>query len=246
MERELVKTLIIIPAYNEEECIYATYLNIMQYNRTQRNKSNIDKFDIIVIDDGSTDNTGMICDEKGIPCIHLIHNLGIGGAVQTGYKYALENDYDIAIQFDGDGQHDINFISNLINPILNNEADFVIGSRFIEDSIAGFKSSRSRRIGIKLISLFIKHFTGIKIYDTTSGFRACNKTIIAMFAKAYPLEYPEPISTTELLRKKFRVREVGVKMNERVGGKSSIHSWKNAYYMLNVLISVFIVGTRSE
>ncbi|WP_346678457.1 glycosyltransferase family 2 protein [Erysipelatoclostridium sp. An173] len=233
------KIIMIIPAYNEEECILNTYNKIERYNQ-----ENNTKYDVIVINDCSTDGTLKICMDNNIPVISLVHNLGIGGAVQTGYKYALENNYDIALQYDGDGQHDINYVSKIIKPIIEDQADFVIGSRFVEDNVSEFKSSFARRIGIKLISFTIKVVTRKKIKDVTSGFRAANKLVIADFAKSYPIDYPEPITNTELLKKNYRVKEIGVSMNEREGGKSSIHSWKNAYYMINVILSVLVVGIR--
>ena len=192
--------------------------------------------------EGLTQRTEIL-KKNDLPHINLIHNLGIGGAVQTGYKYALEHDYDIAIQFDGDGQHDVRYVKKLIKPILDGEADFTIGSRFVEE-LSKFKSSKARRIGINIISFFIKLFTGKKIYDTTSGFRAVNKDIIKFFAMYYPIEYPEPVSTTELLKQGKRVKEVSVEMNEREGGVSSIRAWKNAYYMINVILSIVIVSIR--
>lgn len=233
------KVLLIIPAYNEEENILNTYNKIKKYNTD--NKTN---YDIIVINDGSRDNTENILDENNIPHITLIHNLGIGGAVQTGYKYAYENEYDIAVQFDGDGQHDINYVKNIIEPIIKGRADFVIGSRYIDKTTSKFKSTVARQLGIKLISNFIKMVTHKKIYDTTSGFRACNKKIIKEFSIEYPLEYPEPITTAELLKKGYSVSEVAVSMNERTGGQSSIKAWKNAYYMVNVILSILLVGIR--
>ena len=230
------KILIVIPAYNEEANILKTYQSIVDYNKT--NKTN---YDVIVINDGSKDNTEKILIENKIPHIRLIHNLGIGGAVQTGYKYALENDYDIAVQFDGDGQHDINYVKNITDPIINGQANMVIGSRFIDKTISNFKSSSTRRLGINLISYFIKLKTGKKIYDTTSGFRAIDKSIIDLFSKDYPQEYPEPISTVNALTKKYNVVEVFAKMKAREGGKSSISSWKNVYYMINVIMSIILL-----
>ena len=234
MKKQNKKVLLIIPAYNEEENILKTCNNIKKENKD---------LDFIVINDGSKDNTLKILKDNNLPHINLIHNLGIGGAVQTGYKYALENNYDIAVQFDGDGQHDVRYVEKLIKPILDGEADFTIGSRFVEE-LSTFKSSKARRIGINIISFFIKLFTGKKIYDTTSGFRAVNKDIIRFFAMYYPIEYPEPVSTTELLKQGKRVKEVSVEMNEREGGVSSIRAWKNAYYMFNVILSIIIVSIR--
>ena len=233
------KILLIIPAYNEEKCILNTYNKIVNYN-----ESHDTIFNVIVINDGSTDNTASILGENKISHINLIHNLGIGGAVQTGYKYAYENGYDYAVQFDGDGQHDVNYVKNIIEPLINEDADMVIGSRFINKESSTFKSSRSRQFGIKVISFFIKLVTGKKIFDTTSGFRAVNRDIIKEFASSYPVEYPEPVTTTEILKKKYRIKEIPVSMNEREEGKSSIHSWKNAYYMINVCLSILLVKIR--
>ena len=233
------KVLIIIPAFNEEENILNTYNSIINYN-----KKNKTKYDVIIINDCSTDNTKKILEKNSIPHVNLIHNLGIGGAVQTGYKYAYENNYDIAVQFDGDGQHDVNYVSDIITPILNGDSDFVIGSRFVDKDIDGFKSSTTRRIGIKIISFFIKFATGKRVFDTTSGFRAVNKEIIYDFSLSYPNEYPEPLTTAELLKKNYKFKEVAVKMKERTGGVSSIKAWKSIYYMLNVSLALIAIKIR--
>ena len=210
--------LLIIPAYNEQENILNTYNKISEYNS----------------------KSAYPVDFAG----HLVHNLGIGGAVQTGYKYAFEHGYDVAVQFDGDGQHDINCVADIVSPIEKGEADFVIGSRFIKIQEGNFQTSAARRAGIKLISFFIKITTGQSVYDTTSGFRAVSKKGIEEFAKEYPTEYPEPITTAELLRKGFRMKEVPVLMHEREGGVSSISSFKSVYYMINVLITILIIRLR--
>lgn len=233
------KILLIIPAYNEEENILKTYNDIINYNEKYKTS-----YDVIVINDGSKDNTSKICHENNIPVIDLIRNLGIGGAVQTGYKYALENDYDIAIQFDGDGQHDVEFIKDIIKPIMDNEVNMVIGSRFIDNSKSDFKSTKARRIGINIISKVIKYKTKIKIYDTTSGFRAVDKNIIKLFASIYPTEYPEPISTVEVINHNYKMKEIPVSMKERIGGSSSIKSWKNVYYMINVILTIMLMNKK--
>ena len=234
-----MKVLIIVPAYNEGENILKTSKAITDY----REISQLDLY-LIVINDGSTDNTEQICSENNIPVITLIENLGIGGAVQTGYKYALDNDFDIAIQFDGDGQHNVEFLIDLINPIISKEADMTIGSRFINPSKGDFLSSKARRIGIKVISSFI-YIISKKVYlDTTSGFRAINKAIIKKFAYDYPREYPEPITLAELTKMKYKIKEIPVKMNNREAGISSIKAWKSVYYMINVLLSIIVIGTR--
>ena len=236
-----MKTLIIIPAYNEEENIVNTCNKIIEYN-----KNNEMKFDFVVVNDCSRDNTLKLCKKHNFPVIDLVHNLGIGGAVQTGYKYAYEYDYDVAVQFDGDGQHDINYVKNIVSQVITGKYDMAIGSRFIDDTSSEFKTSTARRAGIKLISFFIKLFTGKKIYDTTSGFRAVNKDLIKYFSYNYPAEYPEPVSEVMLLMNGFTITEVPVSMNERVGGVSSIRKWKNVYYMINVILSIFVVRLRGK
>lgn len=229
------KILFIIPAYNEEESILNTVTSIKQYNP---------QWDVLVINDGSSDQTQHICEQNNIPIINLVMNLGIGGAVQTGYIYAHRHHYDIAIQFDGDGQHAISSADDLIKPLLNDEADFVIGSRFVDKHRDNFQSSSLRRIGIRLISAFIWALSGRPVLDPTSGYRAANQKVIEFFADYYPSEYPEPESNLLLNKKKFRVKEIFAQMYERQGGSSSIHTWKSIYYMVNVLFSLVIASLR--
>lgn len=228
------RVLIIIPAYNEQASIKKTMEAVLQT-----------PYDYIVINDGSTDKTASILDQNNFNHLDLIHNLGIGGAVQTGYKYALENNYDIAIQFDADGQHDISYIEKIIEPIIKDQADLVIGSCFIDKTLKNKRSSKIRRLGIAILSGIIKLFSGRKIYDPTSGFRAANHKIIKLFANDYPQEYPEPISNYELAKLGiYTIKEVPVKMNKRESGKSSIHSWKSIYAALNVFISILIISPK--
>ncbi len=227
-----MRILIIIPAYNEEENILNTINNIKSYKKYS--------LDYIVINDGSTDKTKEILENNNINYVDLPFNLGIGAAVQTGYKYAYYNNYDIAIQFDGDGQHDINYVEKLIDPIINKEADMVIGSRFI-DNTSDFKSTKARQVGIGIISFLIKILSRKKMKDVTSGFRAVNKRIIEIFAANYPYDFPEPITNYALVKNNFIIKEVGVKMHERVGGKSSIRFLKSVYYMFNVCLSILLL-----
>lgn len=234
-----MKVLIIIPAYNEELNIENTVKKIMNFK-----KKSSDKIDYVVINDGSTDNTYEICKRNKYNVVNLICNLGIGGAVQTGYKYALYYDYDIAIQFDGDGQHDEKYIESLINEIKNGY-DFVIGSRFVGE-LSKFKSTRIRRLGINILSFFIKICAKMKIYDPTSGFRAANREVINLFAKHYPVEYPEPESVVNLLKKGFMVKEIPVEMHERKFGTSSIKPLKSIYYMFSVSIAILIASICKE
>ncbi len=236
MKKKKLKILTIIPSYNEEKSIEKTIDDL------RKNNSNMD---YIVINDGSKDFTQKVLEKNNYNHISLIHNLGIGGAVQTGYKYAKENGYDIAIQFDGDGQHNGKYIKELIKPILDEDYDLVIGSRFI-GNLSKYKSTKSRRLGIKIISLFIKVFTKKKIYDTTSGFRACNKRIIDIFSENYPVEYPEPVSTVWLLKNNYTIKEIPVIMKERTEGNSSIKKWKSIYYMINVIFSIIVTAIRKN
>lgn len=230
-----MKTLIIIPAYNESLNIEKTINKIIEYNKKAKNK-----VDYVIINDGSTDDTLKICKKNNYNVINLIHNLGIGGAVQTGYKYAYNNNYDVAIQFDGDGQHDEKYIDALVEEIRKGN-DFVIGSRFVSE-LSKFKSTTTRRIGIKIISFLIQICTKRKIYDPTSGFRAGNRKVIELFSKHYSSEYPEPESTVVLLSKGYKVEEIPVEMHEREFGTSSIKPLKSIYYMVSVSIAIVITS----
>ena len=229
-----MKVLVIIPAYNEEE-------NILNTCRSLDNvKDKVDFIlDYVVINDGSTDNTENVCIENKLPMISLIHNLGIGGAVQTGYKYALKYNYDVAIQFDGDGQHDAEYIKNLVESIKNGNANMTIGSRYVTE-LSEFKSTKMRQFGITILSFILKITTGKKIYDMTSGFRAVDKNIIKMFASDYPNDYPEPETLVTVVKKGYNVLEIPVKMHERKFGKSSITPLKSIYYMIKVSYAMIV------
>ena len=230
------KILLIIPAYNEEKNILATCEHVAKSSKN---------YDYIVINDGSADRTEQVLDDNHIPHIELIENLGIGGAVQTGYKYAEINGYDIAVQFDGDGQHDIESIESLLAPILDGSANMVIGSRFVNKNKIGFRSSALRRVGIKTISNFIKFKTHRRIYDTTSGFRAVDRQLISFFAKDYSIEYPEPISIASVLLAGYKITEVPAKMNPRENGKSSISKLSSIYYMINVVLQILTLRRKN-
>lgn len=234
-----MKKLIIIPAYNEENNLPKLISNI------EKIKS---EFDYIIINDGSVDDTKKLCAKEGYQVVTLPINSGIGVAVQTGYKYALENDYDIAIQIDGDGQHDVGYLKKIVEPLENDEADVVIGSRFIENQ--GFQSSGARRMGIKLLSFFIWICTGVKVKDVTSGFRAVNKRFIQVFAEDYSKDYPEPEAIVTAKMYGGRIVEMPVVMKEREAGRSSITLWKSVYYMIKVTLAIFVkrlsYGVRRE
>jgi glycosyltransferase involved in cell wall biosynthesis len=228
-----LKVLVIIPAYNEEKSIGAVIGKI----------KGIDGIDVVVVDDGSKDDTVKIASEKGARVIALPFNLGIGGAMQTGYLFAKNNNYDIAIQVDADGQHDPAYIEKLIEPIKDGQVDMVVGSRYVEKT--SYKSSFSRSVGMIYFSWLVSILTGHKITDTTSGFRAVNKKIIRYFAASYPTDYPEVDVLVRLNRKKIKICEVAVEMQERQGGSSSITPLKSIYYMIKVSMAVLVDTLRS-
>ena len=230
MER---KALIIIPAFNESESIQKTIEDI---------KSKDTGFDYVVINDCSTDNTLDILQNNGFNYVSLPVNLGIGGAVQTGYLYAYENGYDFAVQVDGDGQHDVAYLKGMLEALQKNDANMVIGSRFITNE--GFQSTFMRRVGIVYFTWLIKLLTGATVTDPTSGFRLVNRDVIELFAKDYPKDYPEPESVVAILKKNMKVIEEPVIMKERQGGVSSIRLWKSAYYMIKVTLAILIECTR--
>lgn len=234
------KVLLIIPAYNEEESILKTVQRVEKYRETLKESSY--QLDYIVINDGSSDQTAQILRKAQIPSLHLPLNLGIGGAVQTGYQYALKHQYDIAVQFDGDGQHDIHSLEKILAPIIQEESDFVIGSRFIPYAKSSFQTTQLRRLGIRFLSGLIKCLTGKKLYDVTSGFRAANRQVIAYFAEQYPLYFPEPESSVSLIKAGFRLSEVPVEMSDRLGGASSIRLKHSILYMLEVSVAILIVS----
>lgn len=224
-----MKVLVIIPAYNEEGNIENTVKDL--------NEKSPD-CDLIVINDCSTDATKNVLKNKTINYIDLPVNLGIGGGVQTGYLYAMEHDYDIAIQFDGDGQHDASYIKDLIAPIESGHADVVIGSRFIEKK--GFQSSTMRRMGIGFLSRLIRLLCGVRVKDVTSGMRAVNKKMICEFACNYAQDYPEPEAILAAGLLGARIVEVPVCMHERQNGVSSINALKSVYYMIKVSLALII------
>ena len=228
-----MKTLVIIPCYNEQDSIVKVVDNL---------KKNAPDVDYLIVNDCSTDGTEKILKENGYNYINNPINLGIGGGVQAGYKYAMQYGYDIAVQMDGDGQHDPKYLSAVIEPVAQGKYDMAIGSRFIEKE--GFQTSFMRRIGINIISAFIFVLTGKRVKDTTSGFRACNKKLIDFFAANYADDYPEPEAIMACLACGYSVGEVAVVMEERQGGVSSISSFKSAYYMIKVCLAL-IVGRIS-
>lgn len=234
-----MKVLLIIPAFNEAESLQTLLMELRQQ---------YSQYGIVVIDDASTDQTAEVVRSAGIPVLRLAANLGVGGAVQTGFKYAVRNNYDVAIQFDGDGQHDPAWIEQLLKPIARGEADCVIGSRYMgPDSDRGYKTPFARRVGMIFSSTLLFLATGQKITDTTSGFRALNYRSFEFFAREYPVDHPEAEALLMLHRSKFRLKEIPVKMRSRQTGQSLFTSLKAIQYPVRVLIGflgILLRGSR--
>ena len=223
------RVLVIIPAFNEEDTITDTILRVYE---------SAPYADVVVVNDGSEDMTGEQAQRVGADVIDMPFNLGIGGAVQTGYLYAQDNNYDIAVQVDADGQHNPQYIHRLIEPIVKDQSDVVIGSRYIKPTL--YKSPPWRRLGMIFFARLVNLLTGKKLTDTTSGFRAVNRKVIGYFAKVYPSDYPEVDVLVRLHNNRYRVTEIPVEMSERKGGRSSITFLKSIYYMIKVSLTVVI------
>jgi len=228
------KRLAVLPAYNEEKNLPALY-------RELREKA--PEYDVLAVNDGSTDGTLACCRENGIPALDLAVNLGIGGAVQAGYRYAAEHGYGIAVQVDGDGQHDPAFLESMYEKLLSEDADMVIGSRFLERE--GYQSTALRRQGIRYLSRLIRLLTGKTVTDPTSGFRMVRRPVIEVFAEDYPQDYPEPESLVRLLRQGKKVVEVPVRMRERSGGASSIGKSASMGYLIKVTAAILLERMRN-
>lgn len=230
-------TLVIIPVFNEAESIVGLLHEIHE---------TYPRLDILVVNDASKDGSGRLAESTGLATvINLPINLGIGGSVQTGFKYARENGYQAVLQFDGDGQHKVSEIKKLLRPIKDDEADVVIGSRFNRRS-DGFKTQMLRRVGIKIFELFSYILIRQRITDHTSGFRAFNQKAFEFLADNYPTDYPELEVVILLGRNRFRLMEVFTQMMKRQGGVSSIPIAKGPYYMIKVMLSMFMASIRSR
>lgn len=230
-----MRVLIIIPAYNEEENIEKVVNNLVE---------NYNYYDYLIVNDGSTDATEQICKKNGYCYVTMTANLGIGGGVQAGYEYARRYDYDIAVQLDGDGQHDPAYIENMIEEILNTGCDMVVGSRFITNE--GFRTSKGRRAGIYILNRIIWLCCKIHITDCTSGFRACSKELIHFFASNYAYDYPEPEAIVKAGLNGYKVKEIPVVMKERGGGQSSITIGRSVYYMVKVTLSIVLCRLQEQ
>ncbi|MEF2968257.1 glycosyltransferase family 2 protein [Paenibacillus sp. M1] len=226
-----MKTLVIIPAYNEEGSIAAVIRDI---------RLHAPEADIIVVNDGSTDRTQTLAEEAGARVLTLPYNVGIGGGMQTGYLYAQRMGYDVAVQMDADGQHPARELPKLIAKA--KDYDLVIGSRYA--GATSYRSPHMRRIGMVFFSGLVTLVTGQRFTDTTSGFRAAGRKVIDLYARYYPIDYPEVESIVYLKRKGCRIAEVPTEMHGRTAGKSSITPWKSVYYMFKVTLAVLMSAIR--
>ncbi len=224
-----MKILVIVPAYNEEESIAGVISDLRQH---------VPGADIVVVNDGSRDRTREIARGAGVTVLDLPVNLGIGGAMQAGYLYAANNGYDVAVQFDGDGQHRAGEIEKLLRPLAAGEADLVIGSRFMQPG--EYRAPFFRRIGMLIFSFTLSRILAGPVTDTTSGFRAVNGAVARYFSRQYPEDYPEVEALVLVHRQGLRIAEVPVSMRERTGGQTSITALRSVYYMVKVLLAVFI------
>jgi glycosyltransferase involved in cell wall biosynthesis len=222
--------LAVVPAYNESGTVGGVIESL---------HLNAPAFDVLVIDDGSTDSTSVEATAAGARVVRHPYNLGIGGAVQSGFKFALDNGYDYMIQVDGDGQHDPCEIGKLVDMLEADPAlDVACGSRFLED--LEYVGPVSRRAGIHVFAFILSRLVGQRVTDPTSGFRLYNKRAIGLFARDYPHDYPEVEAVLVLHHHRLRMSEVAVRMFQRGGGKSSIRSGKSVYYMVKVLLAILV------
>ena len=233
-----LKRLAIVPAYNEGDCIADVVAEL---------RAHAPEFDVVVVDDGSTDRTSDAARAAGAAVIRHPFNLGIGGAVQSGYAYAAERGYAIAVQVDGDGQHDARHIHTLLAHLAAQpELDMVTGSRFLAPDGHGYRSSSTRRIGIRIFSRVISTVTGQVVTDPTSGFRMTGRRAIELFARDYPHDYPEVEAILMMHAHQLKSAEIPVTMRSRTSGVSSINHRRSAYYMVKVLLAIFIGLFRSR
>jgi glycosyltransferase involved in cell wall biosynthesis len=228
-----LKRIAIVPAFNEEESVARVIDEIRAFDPD---------FEIVVVDDGSTDGTATVAGQRGAHVVRLPFNLGIGGAVQTGFRFAFENGFQLAVRVDGDGQHDPLQLPALIEPVLAGEADIVVGSRFA--GRGGYRSSRSRRLGISVLAGAVSMLVRQRVTDPTSGFQALNRHAIALFVADYPHDYPEVEATVMVFKHRLRLKEVPVQMRERAAGRSSIGAAASVYYMVKVLLAIVVAMFR--
>jgi glycosyltransferase involved in cell wall biosynthesis len=230
-----VKKVAIVPALNEEACIAGVVDELRAFDP---------ELDILVIDDGSADRTADVARAAGAHVLKLPFNLGIGGSVQTGFRYAHENGYELAVRVDGDGQHDPAQLGKVIDPVVKGDVDICVGSRWLEGE--GHRSSATRRIGIRILASTVSLLTRQRITDPTSGFQALNAKAIRLFAADYPHDYPEVEAHVLVFRHALRLSEVPVAMRPRAGGRSSIRALSSVYYMVKVMLALFVGSLRRD
>lgn len=223
------KTLVLIPALNEEDSIARVVGRVRQ---------NLPWADVLVINDGSSDNTAQAAEQTGALVLHMPYNVGIGASVQTGFLFAEQQGYAVVIRNDGDGQHGVQDIPALLAELDKGEVDMVIGSRYIENR--GYVASAARRAGSLLLANLISAIIHQRVTDPTSGFIVCNRRAIRLCAQVYPHDYPEPESLVILHRAGLKLREVPVTMEARMGGRSSITTLRSGYYMVKVILAILV------
>jgi glycosyltransferase involved in cell wall biosynthesis len=223
----------VVPAYNEAGAIARVIDEIRAFDPG---------IDVVVIDDASTDETATVAAERGAIVLHLPFNVGIGGTVQTGFRYALEEGYDAAVRLDGDGQHDASELGKLLAPLERGDADLVVGSRFVEGG--AYRPPFARRLGIRLFARLVSILGGQRVTDTTSGFIALDRVGIELFAAEYPHDYPEVEATLVALRSGLRLAQVQVDMRERETGSSSITFLGSLYYIVKVTLALLVASLR--
>jgi glycosyltransferase involved in cell wall biosynthesis len=224
----------IVPAWNEAGAIGDVVDEILAFDAGIR---------VVVIDDASDDDTAAVAERHGATVLPLLFNVGIGGAVQTGFRYARDEGYEVAVRLDGDGQHDAAELEKLIAPIRDDEADLVIGSRFVDPG-GGYRPPFARRMGIRVFAGLVSLLGGQRVTDTTSGFSAMNRAGIELFATEYPHDYPEVEATLVALRSGLRLAQVQVEMRERQAGTSSITFVRSLYYIVKVMLALLVASLR--
>jgi glycosyltransferase involved in cell wall biosynthesis len=230
-----MRAIAIIPAFNEEDAIGKVVDEVFAFDP---------HLDVLVVDDASHDSTRARAQEHGARVVRLPFNLGIGGAVQAGFRYASEKGYDIVVRVDGDGQHDPAELRPLMDVVLNGEADICVGSRFAVGD--GYRSSAARRVGIRVLARTVTLLTGQRVTDTTSGFQVLNRKAITLFAQDYPHDYPEVEAAVMVHKHRLRLVELPVRMRERAAGRSSIRGAHTVYYMAKVMLAILIGALRRK
>ncbi|MFL6036126.1 MAG: glycosyltransferase family 2 protein [Gaiellaceae bacterium] len=230
-----MRAIALVPALNEEGTIAAVIAELRAFDS---------ELEILVIDDGSHDRTAEVARRSGARVLRLPFNLGIGGAVQTGFRYAFENGFELAVRVDGDGQHDPSQLAAVVEPVVRGDTDIAVGSRYLAARGDGYRSSATRRVGIRLLARVVSLLTRQRITDPTSGVQALNRKAIMLFAADYPHDYPEVEAVVLVERHRLRLVEVPIAMRPRTSGRSSIRTLSSVYYMVKVLLALFVGSFR--